>query len=86
MLSSYSSLEYTCGQEGTAVREVVQWQREVGAYKGLDQISDFIKDNEIQGENKIELCADGLETEVLVWMQWFSALKVGVEININSNV
>lgn len=44
----------------------MQWQREVGAYKGLDQISDFIKDNEIQGENKIELCADGLETEVLV--------------------
>lgn len=48
------------------MRKVAQWQRELSAYKGLDQINDCIENIEVHGKNEIELCTDGLETEVLV--------------------
>lgn len=40
--------------------------RDIGAWKAIDQISKCIKDNEVQGENEIELHGDGLQLEVLV--------------------
>ena len=48
------------GKEVTAVREVVVAAEGDCAPKGLDQISKCFKDNEIRGENEIELRGDGL--------------------------